>query len=90
VSDVIAIVPRNQERASQVAAELGIPHAYGSYDELLANPDIDAVYNPLPNHLHTHSSTKSIQAGKHVLCEKPIGLSSIEGQQLVECALNLD
>lgn len=84
--EVIAIASRNQERASRIAAELGIPHAYGSYDELLADPHIDAVYNPLPNHLHVPWSIKAIQAGKHVLCEKPIGLSSIEGLQLVECA----
>lgn len=84
--DVFAIASRSQERASQVAAELEIPHAYGSYEELLADPNIDAVYNPLPNHLHVPWSIKAIQAGKHVLCEKPIGLSASEGQQLVDCS----
>ncbi|QDT45536.1 Glucose--fructose oxidoreductase precursor [Gimesia alba] len=84
--DVTAIASRNLDRAKQVAAELGIPHAYGSYEELLADPEIDAIYNPLPNHMHVPWSIKAIEAGKHVLCEKPIGLSAAEGQQLFDCA----
>ena len=84
--EVVAIASRNLDRVNQVAAELEIPRAYGTYEELLADPEIDAIYNPLPNHLHVPWSVNAIQAGKHVLCEKPIGLSSTEGQQLLDCA----
>ncbi|KAA0140851.1 Gfo/Idh/MocA family oxidoreductase [Gimesia chilikensis] len=84
--EISAIASRTLDQAEQTAAELGIPRAYGSYEELLTDPDIDAIYNPLPNHLHVPWSIKAIEAGKHVLCEKPIGLSSSEGQQLVDCA----
>ncbi len=82
--DVVAIASRSIESAQAAATKLGIARAYGSYDELLADPNIDAIYNPLPNHLHVPWSIKALEAGKHVLCEKPIGLSSVEGQQLVE------
>lgn len=84
--EVTAIASRNLERANEVAADLQIPRAYGSYEELLSDPDIDAIYNPLPNHLHVPWSIKAIEAGKHVLCEKPIGLTSAEGRQLLDCA----
>ncbi len=84
--EIVALASRNQEQAETVASELGIPRAYGSYEALLADPEIDAIYNPLPNHLHVPWSIKAIEAGKHVLCEKPIGLSAAEGQQLLECA----
>lgn len=82
--EVVAIASRSAESAGAAASRLGIPQAYGSYDELLADPDIDAIYNPLPNHLHVSWSIRALEAGKHVLCEKPIGLSSAEGQQLVD------
>lgn len=82
-SQVTAIASRQAEKASQAAAELGIPKAYGSYEELLSDPDIDAIYNPLPNHLHVPWSIRAAEAGKHVLCEKPIGLSSDECRQLM-------
>lgn len=72
---VTAICSRNQEQASKVAQQLGIEKAYASYDELLADPEIDAIYNPLPNHLHVAWTLKALKAGKHVLCEKPIGLN---------------
>jgi predicted dehydrogenase len=78
-----AIASRDPSRARSAAAALHIPKVYGSYEELLADPEIDAVYNPLPNHLHVPWSIKALQAGKHVLCEKPIGLSSAEAQTLV-------
>jgi predicted dehydrogenase len=65
-----------------VARKLAIPWAYGSYDELLESPEIDAVYIPLPNHLHVPWSLKALEAGKHVLCEKPIGLNADEAREL--------
>ena len=82
--EIAAIASRSLEKAQQAAQALQIPKAYGSYEELLADPDIDAVYNPLPNHLHVPWSIRALEAGKHVLCEKPIGLTSAEGQQLVD------
>jgi len=82
--EVVAIASRQQESAARAAAALGIPKAYESYEALLADPEVDAIYNPLPNHLHVPWSIRALEAGKHVLCEKPIGLSAAEGQQLVE------
>jgi len=84
--EIAAIASRSPEKAQAAAAQLGIPKAYGSYEELLADPEIDAIYNPLPNHLHVPWSIKALQAGKHVLCEKPIALTSAEGQTLVDVA----
>lgn len=81
--EVLGIASRSLSRAQQAARELGLAKAYGSYEELLADPEIDAVYIPLPNHLHVPWSIKALEAGKHVLCEKPIGLSSLEAEQLV-------
>lgn len=82
--EVAAIASRDLNKARAAADTLGIAKAYGSYEELLAAPDIDAIYNPLPNHLHVLWSIRALEAGKHVLCEKPIGLTSAEGQQLVD------
>ena len=84
--EIIAIASRSLERAKSVAAKLSIPKAYGSYDELLANTDLDAIYNPLPNHLHVPWSIKALEAGKHVLCEKPIALSTDEAQELIDAS----
>ncbi len=81
--DIIAIASRNLEKAKVAAARLGILQAFSSYEELLKSDHIDAVYNPLPNHLHVPWSIKALQAGKHVLCEKPIGLSVPEAQELL-------
>jgi len=81
--DIVAIASRNLEKAQTTANRLGIPQALGCYEELLANDNIDAVYNPLPNHLHVPWSIKALQAGKHVLCEKPIALSVAEAQKLI-------
>jgi predicted dehydrogenase len=81
---VVAIASRSLDRAQAAAQQLGIPHSHGSYDALLADPDVDAIYNPLPNDLHVSWSIKALQAGKHVLCEKPIALSAAEARHLVE------
>jgi predicted dehydrogenase len=84
--EIAAIASRGLEKAQAAAKRLGIARAYGSYEELLADPTIDAIYNPLPNHLHVPWSVKALQAGKHVLCEKPIALTAAEGQELVDTA----
>jgi predicted dehydrogenase len=83
-TSIDAIASRNRAKASAAAAALGIPRAYDSYEGLLADPDIDAVYIPLPNHLHVPWTTRAAEAGKHVLCEKPIGLTAAEAAKLVE------
>jgi predicted dehydrogenase len=83
-SEVTAIASRDLTKAQAAASKLGIPKAYGSYDALLEDPDIDAVYNPLPNHLHVPWTAKAAEAGKHVLCEKPIALSADEARQLLD------
>jgi predicted dehydrogenase len=83
---VTAIASRDQARAKAFAAELGIEKAYGSYQKLLGDEEIDAVYIPLPNHLHVPWSMRALKAGKHVLCEKPISLSAAEAEQLAGAA----
>lgn len=82
--EIAAIASRNAGKAEQTARELGIPGYYGSYEELLDDPDIDAIYNPLPNHLHVPWTIKALEAGKHVLCEKPVALNADEAQTLLE------
>jgi predicted dehydrogenase len=84
--EVTALASRNQDKAAKICAQLGIDTWYGSYEELLADPDIDAVYNPLPNHLHVPWSVEVLKAGKHVLCEKPLALSADEAESLVRAA----
>lgn len=83
-SEVAAIASRDRARAQQAAAALGIPAAYGSYEELLADPEIDAIYNPLPNHLHVPWTLKAAEVGKHVLCEKPFSLTVAEAATLLD------
>ncbi|MSP12397.1 MAG: Gfo/Idh/MocA family oxidoreductase [Chloroflexi bacterium] len=73
--ELVAIASRDGAKAQAAALELNIPRAYGSYEELLADPDVDAIYNPLPNHLHAEWSIKAAQAGKHILCEKPLAMN---------------
>jgi predicted dehydrogenase len=82
-TEVAAIASRDPHRAEEVARSLGIPKAYGSYDELLADTQIEAIYNPLPNQLHVPWSIKAAEAGKHVLCEKPIGMTVAEAKGLL-------
>jgi predicted dehydrogenase len=82
-SSVDAIASRDLAKAQEVATRLGIARAYGSYDELLADPEIDAIYNPLPNHLHVPWTIKAAEAGKHVLCEKPISMTVAEAETLL-------
>ncbi|MBI1765560.1 MAG: Gfo/Idh/MocA family oxidoreductase [Acidobacteria bacterium] len=82
--EVAAIASRDLSKAAAAAARFNIGKAYGSYEALLADPKIDVVYNPMPNHLHVPWTIKALAAGKHVLCEKPIGMSAAEAQQLLE------
>lgn len=81
-NEVVAIASRDGASAAAAAAEFGIASHYGSYQELLDDPNIDAIYNPLPNDLHVAWSINALAAGKHVLCEKPIGLNSADAQAL--------
>src|SRR5271168_59491 len=82
-SQVAAIASRDLKKAQQAAERLGIPKAYGSYEELLADPEVEAIYNPLPNHLHVPWSIKAAEAGKHVLCEKPLAMTKAEALTLL-------
>ncbi|HET7182413.1 MAG TPA: Gfo/Idh/MocA family oxidoreductase [Candidatus Limnocylindrales bacterium] len=82
--EVVAIASRSADVARRVADELRIPRAHGSYEALLADPDVDAVYVPLPNHLHLEWVIAAARAGKHVLCEKPLALSSTDAQRMVD------
>src|SRR6478609_6808814 len=70
--DLLAVASRDQSRAEQYASEHGLPRAFGSYDEMLADPDVEAVYVSLPNSQHVEWSVRAMEAGKHVLCEKPL------------------
>jgi predicted dehydrogenase len=81
--EIAAIASRDSAKAEEAAARLGIPKAYGSYEEMLDDPGIDAVYNPLPNHMHVPWSIRAAEAGKHVLCEKPIGMNVAETLELM-------
>ena len=81
--EIAAIASRDLEKARAAAQDLGIAQAYGSYADLLADPEIEAIYNPLPNHLHVPLSIEAAEAGKHVLCEKPISLNAAEASTLI-------
>jgi predicted dehydrogenase len=83
LSSIAAIASRDLAKARAVATQLDIPTAYGSYEELLADPNIDAIYNPLPNQLHVPWTIKAAEAGKHVLCEKPLAMNAGEARTLL-------
>jgi len=83
-SEVTAIASRSLEMAKVAGSSLGIAKAYGSYEALLADPDVDVIYNPLPNKMHLEWSVKTMEAGKHVLCEKPIGLTVAEVEEMIK------
>ncbi len=84
--EIRAIASRNLEKGRAWADKLGIPQAYGSYEELLANPEIEAIYNPLPNDQHVPLTLAAARAGKHVLCEKPVALTATQAAELREVA----
>ncbi|MGL5096202.1 MAG: Gfo/Idh/MocA family protein, partial [Planctomycetia bacterium] len=84
LAEVTAIASRDAAKARKAADALNVPKAYGSYEELLADPDIDVVYNPLPNHLHVPLTIAALRAGKHVLCEKPIACTAVEARALLQ------
>ena len=83
---LLAVASRSQEKADAYAHEKKIERSYGSYTDLLADPDIDVIYNPLPNHLHAEWTIKAVEAGKHVLCEKPLALSTGEVDAMAAAA----
>ncbi len=83
---VVAIASRDEARGRIVADELGIPTVHGTYERLLADPEVDAVYIPLPNHLHAEWAVAAARAGKHVLCEKPLALTGADAQRMVDAA----
>jgi predicted dehydrogenase len=85
-AEVAAISSRSLERAMAVARQFGTKNAYGSYDELIADPSLDVIYNPLPNHLHVPWSIKAVEAGKHVLCEKPVAMTAADAEKLLDIA----
>lgn len=82
-SEVVAIASRDSTRSARAARSLGIPRAYGSYEDLLADSDVEAIYNPLPNDLHLSWSVKAAEAGKHVLCEKPLTMTVAEAREMI-------
>lgn len=84
--ELVAIASRNYKKAKEVADSLGIASAYGSYEDLLNDDSIEAIYNPMPNHLHVPWAIKALEAGKHILCEKPIALSVTEAEELAAAA----
>lgn len=83
-TEVVALASRDLSKAQHAAHQLGVAKAHGSYAALIADPEIQAVYIPLPNHLHVAWSIAALEAGKHVLCEKPIGLDAAQAQSLID------
>jgi predicted dehydrogenase len=85
-TEVVAIASRDPDLARSVADRLGIPTAHGSYAALLADPQVDAVYIPLPNHLHAEWTIAAAEAGKHILCEKPLAMTAADAERMVDAA----
>ena len=85
-TEIAAIASRDLVKAEKWAAELGIARAHGSYEELLNDPDIDAVINPLPNSMHCEWTVRAAQAGKHILCEKPLAVTVAEARKMIGAA----
>src|SRR5512137_1757879 len=85
-NELYAVASRSKEHADEYARMYGIPHAYGSYEDLLADPNIDVIYNSLPNHLHAEWTIKAAKRGIHILCEKPMALSSAEMDAMIHTA----
>src|SRR5215470_14939249 len=83
---VVAVASRDPAKAQAFAREFGIPRAHGSYEALLADREVDAIYNPLPNSLHAPWSIRAVEAGKHVLCEKPIAVTAAEARTMFAAA----
>src|SRR6516165_5430797 len=83
-AEVAAVASRSLAKSQEFAKGLGIPKAYGSYEELIDDPDIEVIYNPLPNHLHVEWSIRAASRGKHVLCEKPIARNVAEARRLLQ------
>src|ERR1700694_4513874 len=83
-SDIVAIASRDLQKARSAAGDLGIPTAYGSYEDLLADPTLEAIYNPPPSRLHDRYSIPAPEAGKHVLCEKPVSMTVAECRTLID------
>src|SRR4029079_3787614 len=81
---VIGIASRDAAKAPAAAARLGLPKSYGSYEAIIDDPEIDAIYNPLPNHLHVPWTVRALAAGEHVPCEQPLGLTRADAEQLIE------
>ncbi|MCJ8013722.1 Gfo/Idh/MocA family oxidoreductase [Paenibacillus sp. KQZ6P-2] len=86
MNEVVAIASRDENKAKQTAEELHIPVAYGSYEAILEDPSIDVVYIPLPNHLHKEWTIRAAEAGKHILCEKPLALTAAEAEEMADAA----
>ena len=85
-NEIVAIASRDAERVRVVAERLDIPRAHGTYEALLADPDVDAVYIPLPNHMHADWTIAAVESGKHVLCEKPLATTAADAQRMVDAA----
>ena len=86
LSEITAIASRDADRARAAAERLGISTSYGSYAQLLADPEVDAIYNPLPNHLHVSLSIQALEAGKHVLCEARMAMNAAEAHAMLRAA----